>query len=125
MKIREQLIEEGAFIAAPCPHQSDCPIMDEAPKKWCHFSVRVERSKLHRQVKQDASLSYEDEKYSYIVASRHKPSAPEYRIIGHPRGTKPVAADVCANSGEAKHITINKSHPKYKSFRKAKWGDGV
>jgi ribosomal protein RSM22 (predicted rRNA methylase) len=125
MRMREWLIESGGHIAAPCTHTKPCPLVLQAPQKWCHFSVRVERSKLHRQVKQDADLPYEDEKFSYIVASRQIPSRPSFRLIGRPRGTKTVESDVCASSGEAKHLTIAKSHPQHKAFRKAEWGDGI
>lgn len=123
--VREWLIGAGAFIAAPCTHSKPCPLIQKTPQKWCHFSVRVERSKLHRQVKQDADLSYEDEKFSYIVATRQQPIMPTTRLIGHPRGTRVVEVDVCANSGEVKHLAIAKSHPQHKAFRKAEWGDGM
>lgn len=125
MNVRDWLIGEGAYIAAPCTHVKPCPLIAHTPQKWCHFSVRVERSKLHRQVKQDAELSYEDEKFSYLVASRQSPAISAYRLIGHPRGTKAVEADVCASTGEAEHLTIKKTHPQYKAFRKAQWGDVV
>lgn len=125
MHLREWLIKAGANLAAPCTHIETCPLLAQMPQKWCHFSVRVERSKLHRQVKQDATLPYEDEKFAYIVATRLPPIMPAYRLIGHPRGTRVVEADVCASSGEVKHLTIAKSHPQYKAFRKAEWGEGL
>lgn len=125
IQAREWLIEAGAHIAAPCTHSKTCPLMAQLPQKWCHFSVRLERSKLHRQVKPDADLPYEDEKFSYIVATRQQPVMPAIRLIGHPRGTRLVEVDICANSGEAKHLAIAKSHPQHKAFRKAEWGDGV
>lgn len=125
MQVRAWLIEAGAHIAAPCPHSKPCPLMAQSPAKWCHFSVRVERSKLHRQVKQDAELPYEDEKFAYIVATRTPSVPPAYRLIGHPRGTRAVEADLCTSSGEAKHLTIAKSHPLHKAFRKAEWGDAL
>ena len=125
MHIREWLVEAGAHLVAPCAHSKPCPLITQIPKKWCHFSVRVERSKLHRQVKQDAALPYEDEKFAYIVVSRHMPVMPSYRLIGHPRGTKAVESDVCSSSGEVKHLTIKKSHPQHKAFRKAQWGDAI
>lgn len=125
IQVREWLIKAGAYLAAPCTHSGTCPLAVEMPHKWCHFSVRVERSKLHRQVKPDADLSYEDEKFAYIVATRQKPAMPAIRLIGHPRGTRVVEVDVCASSGEAKHLAIAKSHPQHKAFRKAEWGDGI
>ncbi|PGH50652.1 hypothetical protein CRI70_11035, partial [Streptomyces sp. Ru87] len=64
---RDRLTEAGLRTAAPCPHSGRCPI--EPGRDWCHFAARVGRSSLHRQVK-GGSLPYEDEKFSYVVATR-------------------------------------------------------
>ena len=36
---------------------------------WCHFSQRLARSRDHMLLK-DASVPFEDERYSYVVATR-------------------------------------------------------
>ena len=36
MAFRGHLIERGATILAPCPHDRPCPMRDD----WCHFAVR-------------------------------------------------------------------------------------
>lgn len=55
-----------AYVLAPCPHDRHCPMSGDA---WCHFSQRLERSLLQRQVKK-ASMPFEDEKFSYVVLVR-------------------------------------------------------
>jgi ribosomal protein RSM22 (predicted rRNA methylase) len=124
---RDTLLSEGAHIAAPCPHVQQCPIKTLWPSgdKWCHFSVRVERSRMHRMIKPDAVLGYEDEKFSYVVASRDKPVMPRYRITGNPRGKKIVEAEACGADGRFEELRVAKSSPDFKAFRKAEWGDGV
>ena len=40
--LRGQLIAQGAHVAAPCPHDAECPLI--APD-WCHFTQRLPRSR--------------------------------------------------------------------------------
>ena len=46
--LRAQLIASGAHVAAPCPHDGQCPL--QAPD-WCHFTQRLQRSQAHKQIK--------------------------------------------------------------------------
>lgn len=117
---RAHLLEKGAAMVAPCPHAAACPLAGSAA--WCHFSVRIERSRLHRALK-DGALGYEDEKFSYIALGREKAELPEHRVIGHPAGTKIVQLQLCNRDGTAGTAHIAKSHPDYKTARKLSWGD--
>ena len=74
---RTWLLTHGATIAAPCPHAAACPMA--AAGDWCHFSARVPRTKEHRRLKA-GSLSYEDEKFSYLIATRSPSSTPSPAI---------------------------------------------
>ena len=118
--VRDRLIAIGAHLVAPCPHEKKCPMKDG---DWCHFSERLERSALHRSVK-DVSMGYEDEKYSYVVASRVAVELPEARIIRHPgRHTGHIDFEVCAKDGLEKR-TLSKRHKDlYKRAKKLDWGD--
>ena len=44
MGVRARLAELGGTILAPCPHDQPCPL---AAPDWCHFSVRLSRSREH------------------------------------------------------------------------------
>ncbi|MGO4462169.1 small ribosomal subunit Rsm22 family protein [Streptomyces sp. M-16] len=122
---REQLIGAGLRIAAPCPHDGACPI--EVGRDWCHFSARVSRSSLHRQIK-GGSLPYEDEKFSYVAATRFPVAPVPFRITRRPQIRKGlVLLDLCGpESGEAAGLTratVTKRHGDlYKAARDADWG---
>src|SRR5206468_1807314 len=64
---RTLLLGSGAHLVAPCPHHETCPMFNIGD--WCHFAARLERTAEHRRLKAGA-LGYEDEKFSYIVASK-------------------------------------------------------
>ena len=48
MATRQQLVAAGAGIVAPCPHAGRCPLPQH---DWCHFSVRLPRSRDHMLMK--------------------------------------------------------------------------
>jgi ribosomal protein RSM22 (predicted rRNA methylase) len=116
---RERLIGWGARIAAPCPHDGKCPL--GAPD-WCHFAVRVERSRIHRLAK-GGELGYEDEKFSYLVALREMAGWPATRILRHP-GHAPgrVELHLCTATG-LETLVAGKRHPAWRRARKAAWGE--
>ncbi|WP_171115706.1 MULTISPECIES: small ribosomal subunit Rsm22 family protein [Streptomyces] len=122
IEARDRLIGAGFHIAAPCPHSAACPI---APgTDWCHFSARVSRSSLHRQVK-GGSLAYEDEKFSYVAATRFRPVPAPSRVVRKPQIRKgQVLLDLCETEPLLRRTTVTKRHGDlYKAARDADWGD--
>lgn len=126
LRARDWLLQNGAQVAAPCPHEGVCPIAAARAEaeRWCHFSVRVERSKLHRRIKSGADAPYEDETYAYLIVTRHAPARVQNRLIGMPRGSKVVDAELCRADGKVVRVAVAKSSPDYKHLRGAAWGDG-
>lgn len=119
---RDRLLQKGAHIIAPCPHAKTCPIPQG---DWCHFSKRLQRTRLHRQVK-GASLGYEDEKFSYVVFSKKEVQLKPYdRIIRAPqRSQNEVQLTLCTHDGnfEQKRVT-KKDKESFTLQKKASWGD--
>ena len=116
---RQELISLGAAIAAPCPHQTDCPM---SGNDWCHFSARVERTSLHRRAKH-GTLPYEDEKYSYVVAARCEVDRAPARVIRHPAKLKGhVRLELCGVRGLIKKTLPRKNKEQYRTARKSEWG---
>ncbi|MBO7333169.1 MAG: methyltransferase domain-containing protein [Alphaproteobacteria bacterium] len=120
-KYRDFFIEKGAFIVAPCPHTHTCPILEN---DWCHFSCRIPRTKIHRQIK-GGELAYEDEKFCYLILSKNP--TPEYtaRILRHPQiHNGHLTVTLCQNDGGITEKTIYKKEGDiYKKARKSSWGD--
>lgn len=120
-KLRQELINYGAHILAPCPHDGVCPLDDN---DWCHFSVRLERTPLHKYIK-DATLPYEDEKFSYLIAFKGPQKTLSFpRIIKKPRKRAGhVLFDLCTVNGLQQKTLSKKDKPLYKESQKLKWGD--
>lgn len=117
---REALIRQGAFISAPCPHEKPCPLAHT--NDWCHFATRLERSSLHRTTK-GAQLAYEDEKYSYLIATK-EPFSRGSRIIHTPqKRSGHVNLSLCASEGLTMLTLSKKNKDLYREAKKAEWGD--
>lgn len=122
IEARDRLIAAGLTVAAPCPHSDACPI--QPGTDWCHFSARVSRSSLHRKVK-GGSLPYEDEKFSYVVATRFAPGPVEARITRRPQIRKgQVLLELCTRDEALQRATVTKRHGAlYRAARDIDWGD--
>ncbi|WP_274029772.1 small ribosomal subunit Rsm22 family protein [Streptomyces sp. MMBL 11-1] len=122
IEARDRLIAAGLSVAAPCPHSGACPI--EPGTDWCHFSARVSRSSLHRQVK-GGSLSHEDEKFAYVAATRFPTAPAPARITRRPQTRKgQVLLELCTRDDGLARSTVTKRHGElYRAARDAAWGD--
>jgi ribosomal protein RSM22 (predicted rRNA methylase) len=119
-EMRNQLINAGGQIIAPCPHQQACPMQGA---DWCHFSQRFDRSSLHRLIKSGA-LSYEDEKYSYIAASKSSVNPVKARVIRHPlRHSGHTRIRLCTTEQLQNIIVTRRDKVIWKRARKVGWGD--
>jgi ribosomal protein RSM22 (predicted rRNA methylase) len=122
-RLRSHLIAQGACVICPCPHDLECPL---AGDDWCHFSRRLNRSRDQRQVK-GASLSFEDEKFSYVALSRRKPALrATARVLAPPRVTKGViTSKLCTADGLVSDAVARRDWHAYKLRKNWRWGDAV
>ena len=117
---RASVIEAGGHTIAPCPHDLPCPL---TPEDWCHFAIRLQRSKLHRQAK-GVELGYEDEKFSYAALSREPVPPAAARIIRQPQlRSGHVNLVTCEPDGIHERTISRKQGALYKEARSAAWGD--
>ncbi|NLV91688.1 MAG: rRNA methyltransferase [Firmicutes bacterium] len=118
-EVREQLAGEGARIAAPCPHSGACPMTEP---DWCHFSQRIARSQLHRRVK-SGTLSYEDEKFSFVAASKIPGEEIPGRILRHPQIRKGhIRLVSCTPEGLKEEVVSRRDRALFRQARNLQWG---
>lgn len=95
-------------------------------RDWCHFAARVNRSALHRRLK-EGQLGYEDEKYSYVAAAAtgHLARPASGRIVRHPVFRKGIVSlQVCSrDDGLGPRLVSKRQGPAYRQARDAEWGD--
>ncbi|UWZ84131.1 small ribosomal subunit Rsm22 family protein [Occallatibacter riparius] len=120
---RQRLIEQGAKIVAPCPGEGRCPKREG--DTWCHFAQRVERSQAQRILK-EGFRSYEDEKFSYVVAARESSQSIVGRVTLQPHVVGNLArVEVCGTAG-LEQWTIRKSQKvRFRRAKKLYWGEAI
>jgi ribosomal protein RSM22 (predicted rRNA methylase) len=123
MAVRRRLIELGGRVLAPCPHERDCPLLEP---DWCHFSVRLSRSRDHMRLK-GGTLGYEDEKYSYLVMARPGIGAPAAgRVLRRPEENKfSVTLAICGADGLETRVVPSRDKLAFKAAKKLDWGDAT
>ena len=120
-RARARLIEQGADVAAPCPHADACPLPFD---DWCHFGARVNRSSLQRRLKR-GSLGYEDEKFSYVAVTRGNTDPCAARVLRRPRREpRRVTLRLCTAGGLHEELVTRREGERYRAARKVGWGDG-
>jgi ribosomal protein RSM22 (predicted rRNA methylase) len=121
LRARERLLARGGFVTAPCPHDALCPLPES---DWCHFSVRLPRTSLHRAAKQ-GSLGYEDEKLAYVAVSRQATARADARVLRHPQvRPRNIGLTLCTPAGVEVAVVTKSDREGFRRARKAAWGDG-
>jgi ribosomal protein RSM22 (predicted rRNA methylase) len=120
--MRAELLTAGAHIVAPCPGAVACPMEG---RDWCHFAARVERSSLHRRMK-DGELGYEDEKYSYVAVTREAVETAAARILRRPRHLPGfITIETCTAEGLKTERIGKRDRERFRAARRASWGDSL
>ena len=118
--VRDCLLKEGAVVVAPCTHQGACPMV---AGDWCHFKVRLQRSRAHMHAKQ-AHVPFEDEAFSYLVLSRQNVATPGSRVMRPPHIDKIAATlKLCDEDGLHNLSIASRNKASYKRAKHVAWGD--
>lgn len=120
-ELRKTLKSQGAQLIAPCPHDGECQLSEN---DWCHFITRIERSKLHKAIK-NADAPYEDEKFSFSAFFRTPINKfCRARILRRPVvSPKHVSIKVCTAQGIFTENYRKQDGAIYKIVRKLGAGD--
>jgi ribosomal protein RSM22 (predicted rRNA methylase) len=118
--IRDHMLKRGAHLVAPCTHAAACPM---AGDDWCHFKVRLARSREHMHAK-GAIVPFEDESFSYLVMAREKLPLRGARILAPPEVSKGgIALQLCDSRGLTTQTIARRDKGQYKIAKHKRWGE--
>lgn len=95
-ELRQNLIDQGYSIWAPCTHQQKCPLLLHSEKDWCHDRIHFRRPGWFLELEQFLPIKNENVTFSYLLASKRK--APE--LSGKARMT----GDYLSEKGKARQL---------------------
>ncbi|NGX56530.1 MAG: hypothetical protein K1060chlam5_00773 [Candidatus Anoxychlamydiales bacterium] len=118
--LHDKIIKNDLKIIAPCPNNFKCPM----PKDdWCHFFVRLDRSKCHKYIKK-GTLSFEDEKFSYLIVTKKDSKPYKARVLLNPKKKdSKMLLNLCQDGKVFQNQIDKKDLKNYKISKKIKWGD--
>lgn len=118
MRVKKWAIESGYNISAPCMSEK-CGLKND----YCQFFARVDRSSLQKLAK-NGELTYEDEKYFYLLIDKNLNSAGDdvlERVIRRPiLKTNFVELKVCSSKGVIQKTITKKDKVAYQRAKKVK-----
>jgi ribosomal protein RSM22 (predicted rRNA methylase) len=119
-EVRSRLMGDGGHMVAPCPTEGPCPVGEG---DWCHFAARVERTGLHRRLK-NAELNYEDEKFSYVAVARDTVTPAPGRIVRRPvHQPGLIVLETCTTRGIETVQARKRDRDVFRAARRAGWGE--
>lgn len=118
MKVKKHIENKGYHVVAPCMSKK-CGLVND----YCQFYARVERSSLHKLAK-SGSLSYEDEKYFYLLIQKNSFDNTYQRIIRRPIiKENNVELVLCTPQGVNKCVYTKKNKEEFKKAKKSRIND--
>lgn len=73
LKLRQQLIENGYSIWAPCTHQNECPLLKNSKTDWCHDRIAWEIPSWFKEIEAYLPIRNNTLTTSYILARKTAP----------------------------------------------------
>lgn len=73
LQLRQQLIDKGYYLWAPCTHQQACPLLAQSKTDWCHDRFHVTAPKWFWDTEQHLPFKNRTITTSYILAKRSPP----------------------------------------------------
>lgn len=67
---RQQLLEKGFQILAPCTHQGTCPLLTQSKTDWCHDRIGFEAPEWFLEIENHLPIKNSNLTFSYLVAQK-------------------------------------------------------
>ena len=110
MKLRQDYIDRGWFIWAPCTHLQHCPLLIHSKEDWCHDRIFVELPTWYKDLEKHLPLQNKTLTFSYLMVSRQP--------IKHPDDVARVIGDTLFEKGKTRQAICRNNEREYLGWLK-------
>lgn len=111
MALRDRLVgEKLASVAAPCLHQSECPMLSANDRDWCHFYIDWKRPDHLVWLDRISGMDHRHLKMAYLILKRShgedQDNRGRWRVVSSPivsKGKRELV--LCGENGKLRKIT--------------------
>lgn len=83
LQLRQQLIDTGYYVWAPCPHQQSCPLFTKSKTDWCHDRVHFEAPAWFMEIEKYLPMKNKTLTLSYLALKKQAPAKADWaRLTG-------------------------------------------
>jgi hypothetical protein len=111
LKIRQNLIEKGFSIWAPCTHQESCPLLEKSNKDWCHDRIHTKMPEWFLDIEKHLPIKNQTLTMSYLLASKTKrPVTNQWRLTGDSLEEKGKTRQLVCRGPEREYLSWMHRH---------------
>ena len=126
-RLRDQLKQDYRIIG-PCTHTAACP-MNDRPRDWCHFTLRLPTGPLARRIAELASRRFQEVHFSWLVLENNKPEARDlktHRVLDVRRNDKnKLKLVTCSEAGHHHLVAQKRDKDVFRAIKDHQPGDVV
>ena len=113
LELRQNLIQQGFYMWAPCPHQLECPLLTNSKTDWCHDRIHLEMPDWFLDIEKNLPIKNKTLTFSYLLASRQKPPESDFwRLTGDMLEEKGKTKQLICRTPEREFLTWLHRHGK-------------
>lgn len=129
---RQELINAGFSIWAPCPHQLQCPLLKNSKTDWCHDRIHLQMPTWFLEIEKHLPIKNKTLTFSYLLASKQVPGpvsggAEFWRLTGDQLEEKGKTRQMICRNEDREFLTWLHRHGKpteYFRYEKVPAGGG-
>lgn len=83
LQLRQQLLEKGYHVWAPCTHEGPCPLLTQSKNDWCHDRIHFDAPSWFQKMEEQLPMKNRTLTMSYLLMRKTKPAEIKAaRVVG-------------------------------------------